>query len=248
MRRVAIITEGQTEYIFTREFLFRIINPAKMSFTCIKLNAYRIERVRDHICPNPEIHFEIINVQNDERVLYYIKQNEQNLVEQGKYDEIIGLRDMYSFEYTKQSPDGIDDNITEKEKGKHNLIIQSMKYKDRIKLYYGIMEIEAWFLSMFNIFSKICSELSVQNIKSQLGYDLSIIDPQNEFFKPSQQVNDIFMLCGWTYNKKLGDIEKITSQMDITDFNIATENNRCNSFNVFFQDFLKDFHPFLLYN
>ncbi len=178
MRRIAVITEGQTEYIFIREFLFRIIDPSKLSLTCVKLNSYRREHVRKYSCPSPEIHFEIINVQNDERVLYYIKQVERNYIEKGLYDEIIGLRDMYSAEYVKQSPNGINDDVTKKEKRRHNSLIQSMTYSDRIKLYYGVMEIEAWFLSMYSIFHKIHAILSVQYIQSQLGYDLSIINPQ----------------------------------------------------------------------
>ena len=62
MKRIAIITEGQTEYIFIREFLFLIIDPSKLSLTCSKSNSDRIEHVRSYSCPNPEIHFEIINV------------------------------------------------------------------------------------------------------------------------------------------------------------------------------------------
>ena len=146
MKRIVVITEGQTEYVFVREFLFRIIDPSKLSLTCIKLNGYRREHVRSYKCPSPEIHFDIINVQNDERVLNYIKQVEQNFIEKGLYDKIIGLRDMYSKEYVKQSPSGINDDITTREKERHNSMIQSRTYNDRIKLYYGEMEIEAWFL------------------------------------------------------------------------------------------------------
>ncbi len=246
MKRIAIITEGQTEYIFAREFILRIIDPSKLSFTCVKLNSYRREYVRSYSCPSPKVHFEIINVQNDERVLNYIKQVERNFIEKGLYDKIIGLRDMYSEEYVKQSPSGINDDVTKREKIKHNSLIQLMTYKDRIKLYYSIMEIEAWFLSMNSIFQKIHSSLSVQYIESQLGYDLSIIDPQTEFFKPSEQIIEIFDLCGWKYDKKLSDSEKITSKMKVTDFDVARENNKCSSFNIFYQDFIKNFNSFIL--
>ncbi len=246
MKRIAIITEGQTEYIFIREFLLRIINPSKLSYTCVKLNSYRREHVRSYSCPSPEIHFEIINVQNDERVLNYIKQVEKNFIEKGLYDKIIGLRDMYSKEYVKQSPYGINDDVTKKEEEKHNSIIQSMTYGARIKLYYGVMEIEAWFLSMYGIFQKIHPTLSVEHIEANLGYDLSTIDPQKEFFKPTKQINEIFELYGSKYDKKLGDTEKITCKMEVIDFDVARENERCSSFDLFYQDFIKNFNSFVI--
>lgn len=246
MKRIAIITEGQTEYIFIREFILRIIDPSKLSFTCVKLNSYRREHVRSYSCPTPEVHFEIINVQNDDRVLNYIKQVEKAFIEEGLYDGIIGLRDMYSKEYAKQSPGRINDDITKQEKERHNSLIRSMTYNDRIKLYYGVMEIEAWFLSMHRIFPKIHPNLSVQYIEAHLGYDLSIIDPQIEFFQPSKQINEVFNLCGWIYDKHLSDSEKITSKMEVSDFDVATENNRCSSFGIFYQDFITNFDSFII--
>jgi len=235
MKRVAIIAEGQTEAIFVRELLFRVIDPSEFSFSYIKLNADRMERVREYSSPNPEIHFQIINVQNDERVLSVIKDMETGLVESGLFGKILGIRDMYSQEYDDLSNGAINDHITTKIMEKQNDIIQTMTYRNIIKLYYCIMEIEAWFLSMYNVFLKLDPKLTVEYIEENLGFNLKRIDPQKEFFKPSRQLNEIFELCQWKYRKSEDNIEKFVSRIEVTDIDNAKENNRCSCFNDFYQ-------------
>lgn len=236
MKRVVVITEGQTEVIFVRALLLRLFDPSKISFECITLNADKMQRVREYEGYCPEVHYEIINVQNDERVLAKIKEMEVSLVEKGRYDKIIGLRDMYSSEYDKRSHGVIDRNLTKQIMDEQNAIIAGMRYKSMIRLHYCIMEIEAWFLSMYNLFQKIHSDLSADNIASKLGYDLRVIDPQEKFFKPSKNLSDIFELVGGEYKKKKSDVEGITSKMDIKDFENAREENRCSCFNDFCQE------------
>jgi len=236
MKRIAVFAEGQTEAIFIREFLLRLIDPSKLSYSYIKLNADIMQRVREYSCPNPEVHFDIINVQNDEKVLTVIKETEKSLIERGQYEKIIGLRDMYSGEYDKRSHGRINDNVTNQIMNIHKSIIQTMRYSNRIKLYYCIMEIEAWFLSMYNVFPRIDSTLSADYIASHLGFDLRVIDPQKAFFKPSRELHKIFELCGLEYKKKKGDVEKITSKIEVQDFDDARENDRCGCFDVFYRE------------
>ena len=97
---------------------------------------------------------------------------------------IIGLRDMYSEAYEKLSRGVINDDISNQFIQNHNSTIQKMTYQDRIKLYFAIMEIEAWFLAMYDIFQRIDSVLTIEYIEEKLGFDLRRIDPQGEFFKP----------------------------------------------------------------
>jgi uncharacterized protein YegL len=61
--------------------------------------------------PNAEVHFKIINVGNDEKVLDAIEENESQLLKQG-FNKIIGLRDMYSKAYRKKSKKVIDNDVT----------------------------------------------------------------------------------------------------------------------------------------
>ena len=237
MRKVAIFAEGQTELIFVRDFLLRLIDNSKLSLECLELLAYKPSKVPySYSCPNPEIHFMIINVHGDEGVLSSIRLREKTLIEEGGYEKIIGLRDMYSGAYRKLSPRAINDDISNQFIQSHNLTIQKMTYRDRIKLYFAIMEIEAWFLAMYNIFQRIDSVLTVEYIEEKLGFNLKRIDPQEEFFKPSSQVRDLFLLSGRQYDKKESDINNITSKMELADFDNATENDRCKCFDAFYQE------------
>lgn len=237
MRKVAIFAEGQTELIFARDFLLRLIDPSKLSLECWELLAHKLSRVPYlYSCPNPEMHFMIINVHGDEGVLSSIWEREKSLIEKSGYEMIIGLRDMYSEAYKKLSRGVINDDISNQFIQSHNSTIQKMTYQDRIKLYFAIMEIEAWFLAMYNIFQRIDSALTVEYIEEKLGFDLRRIDPQEEFFKPSNQVRDVLLLSGRQYDKKESDIENITSKMILADFDNAVENNRCECFDTFYQE------------
>ncbi len=237
MRKVAIFTEGQTELIFVRDFLFRLVDPSKLSIECYELLAHNLSYVPfPYSSSSPEVHFFIIDAHGDKGVLSAIREREKDLIQKGGYEKIIGLRDMYSEDYKKLSPRAINDSITQKLIQSYNLTIQNMTYSTKIKLYLAIMEIEAWFLAMYNIFERIDSVLTVEYIEEKLGFDLRRIDPQEEFFKPSDQVRDVFLLSGRQYDKKERDIENITSKMELADFNNATENNRCSCFDAFYQE------------
>ncbi|TET43382.1 MAG: DUF4276 family protein [Dehalococcoidia bacterium] len=237
MKRIAIFTEGQTELIFIRHFLLKVLDPSKLSFECYELISHQPFTV-PYRYPNPsaEIHFLILNVHGDEGVLSSIKEREKKMVEGSGYDRIIGLRDMYCYEYVKRSPGVINDEISNLIIHRQNQIVRDMKHSDRIKLFFAIMEIEAWFLGMYNLFKKIDSVLTVEHIKQKLGIDLTTTDPQKQFYKPSDQVNDIFQLCGCEYKKKRDEIESICSNMDYSDFDTTRENNRCSCFDDFRQE------------
>jgi len=238
MKKVAIFTEGQAELIFVREVLLRFFNPSKLSFKCTKLCAQSfIDVPYDYSCPEPEIHFLLINVQNDERVISAIKDREKGLIERG-YEKIIGLRDMYSQAYDKRSHGVIDDNVSRQFIEAAESTIRAMQYSARIKLYFSIMEIEAWFLSMYNIFKRYDSGLSAENIKRKLSFDLRRIDPEKEFFRPSNEVKAVYSLIGLKYDKKSGDIERIARKMDCQDFLDALDGGRCKCFDLFCQEIL----------
>jgi len=237
MKKVAIFTEGKTELIFVRELLLRLIDPSKTSLECMELLAYKLTPVPyRHYCPNPELYFLIINVHGDEAVISYIRDREKSLVEESGYEKILGLRDMYCDDYRRLSPSGINESVSKQLIQSRNSTIQNMNYPNRIKLHFAIMEIEAWFLAMYNIFQKIDSRLTNDFIQQELGIDLKNIDPQTEFFKPSEQVNDIFLLCERRYDKKIGDCELICSRMELVDFDNAKENGRCENFDAFYQE------------
>lgn len=238
MQKIAVFTEGQTELIFVRELLLRVIDNSKLSFQCLVLRAGNSLNVPyEYRCPDPEVHFEIVNVQGDEMVLSAIADAQEGLAKRG-YERIIGLRDMYSSAYEKRSPGAIDDNVSREFIHRSKSAINSMTHGSMVRVYFAIMEIEAWFLAMYNLFQELNPVLSVDHIKHELGFDLRTIDPQKAFFKPSDQLQRIFALVGCRYAKKKGDIESIARRMSLEHFDCAKENGRCRCFDDFYQEIM----------
>ncbi len=233
MRKIALFVEGQSELIFARQLLLAVFGNTKLSFECFKLEAGGSSGVPySYSPPDPEVHFQIVNVQGDDGVVSAIRARQQRLVATG-YEKILGLRDMYSRAYKKRSPGIIDDNVCQAFIQQHDTLVQSLPNCDRIKICFAIMELEAWFLSMYNLFGKIDPKLSCDYIAEMLGFDLRAVAPEKEFYKPSGQVNDILMLAGRHYDKSKSDVEGITSRMELSDFANAIENGRCKAFEAF---------------
>ncbi len=239
MKTIAIFAEGLTEQVFVREFLLRIFDPAKLSFECLELKAHRYSAV-PYKYPNPDaaIHFMILDVHGDEGVLSSIKEREKELIEKRRYDRIIGIRDMYTAAYVKRSPGRIKDSVTKDFIRNHNEIIRNMTYPERISFHFAIMEVEAWFLGMYNLFNRIDPILTADYIREKLGIDLIATDPQKEFYKPSQQVSTICELCGRSYSKKRDEVESVCRKMKSEDFENAKENGRCQCFAELYQDII----------
>lgn len=236
LKKIAIFTEGQTELIFVRWFLLRLIDNSKLSFECRELLAHKESPVPyKHFCPDPQIYFRIINVHGEEGVLSSIREREKQFINAG-YDEIIGLRDMYSETYLKLSPKRINGVITNMIINNHQSTIRKMTNWNRIKLYFAIMEVEAWFLGMYNLFQKIDPILTVEFIRQNLNIDLKTTDPQKKFYKPSDQLDSIYALCERKYGKKRDEIESICSKMELADYYNARENGRCKCFDAFYQE------------
>ena len=235
MKRIAIFTEGQAELIFVRDFLLKIGNLNKISFECVKLHAGNETPVEyDYNNPLSKIHFLIINVQNDNKVLSAILEKEKFLFSKKKYQRIIGLRDMYSRKYREISPGKIDKKIIKEVIEAVNEVLEEQATdSDKIGFYFSIMEIESWILAMYNLFEKINEGLTVDHIQDELGFNLREIDPQLKFYKPSNQLSQIFQLVGESYEKKRKDIERICAQISLDDYQEAVEKGRCKSFSLF---------------
>jgi hypothetical protein len=234
MKKIAIFTEGQSGLIFVRKLLLTIIDNSVLSFQCLKLFSDREHEV-PYTYPNPNsnVHFLIVNAGNDSKVLSAIKDREERLINKG-YEKIIGLRDMYSAEYHKLSPKVINDRVLRQFIERASGIIQTMTHPDKIVICFSIMELEAWFLSMYTIFRKIKPALSVEYIDRQLGINLRTIDPQKQFYKPSVQLEKVLDLCGIRYDKTEHDVEMITSKIESGDFEVAIENGRFEKLKMFY--------------
>lgn len=239
MSKIAIFVEGQAELIFLRHFLPLVLGWDKISFECWGLYANRTNQVPfKHNSRDAKAHFFILNVGNDEKVLSAIKEREHVFFQRG-YKKIIGLRDMYSGKYRKRSLGKIDETVTRAFiENAHNEIAK-MSEPTRIKLHFAIMELEAWFLGMYNIFELLNPLLGINYIEENLGFDLSAIDPQVTFFKPADTVGDILQLINSRYKKSYADVESICSKIEKAGFSNAFENGKCASFKNFYDEILQ---------
>jgi hypothetical protein len=241
MVRVVIFTEGQSEMIFIRRYLLLTIDNSKLSFNCFKLYSHKLAQVQFYSTfksLDPKIYFLIIDVTGDGSVISAIRERGNNYLESG-YDFVIGIRDLYCEEYEKRSPGRIDGELSKKFIENSIMVLQEKLNLDKVIVIYSIMELEAWFLGMYNLYFKINRELTVENILGKLNLDLRNVDPQKEFYKPTYEIDKIFNLIGMKYEKSVSFLEMITSHMETTDFREAIENGRCENFRIL-QDKLND--------
>ena len=234
MFKLAFFTEGQSEQIFIRHMLLTIIGYDRTNIKCYRLQSRTQSFVPyAHSCPDPYVCCSIFNVGGDEGVLSAIREREKGLFEKG-YHMIIGLRDMYSDKYRRHSSNRIDKSVNRQFINGAQTTIREMSRPDSIKLYFAIMEWEAWILGMYSLFPKINILLTTEYIHENLNIDLKSIDPQAAYFKPSLYLKEILALVGLSYSKSLSDIEGICSKMGETDFEIAIQGNRCGAFRIFY--------------
>jgi hypothetical protein len=239
MKRVVVFTEGQTELLFIRELLIRTINNNDLSFECLELKANRqIPFPYKLNPPTAKIHFLLINVGNDESVISEIKSRGGGYTNKGT--EIIGLRDMYSGIYRKHSKQ-IDPHVIDMMRQSHGNIIEQMINKDLIHFYFAIMEVEAWFLAMYNIFERMDPLLTPQYIRLQLNMDLEHNDPENTYFHPASNLSQILQLAGGSYDKHLGEVLGILSHVIPTVIENLIEIGFCNSFVQFYKEIQREF-------
>lgn len=232
MRKLAIFTEGQGELIFVRHLLSQVIGYERLSFECLALRSDDLFPVPYKYCsPQAIVHFLIVNVGNDERVVSAIAERQAELVNRG-FDEIFGLRDMYSRAYRKRAQ-CVDSAVIQSFIQAQANVIQGMSNAEKIRVFFAIMELEAWLLAMYNLFQKIDSSLTCAYIAEQLGFDLRTTDPEIEFFHPANELAAILDLAGIKYDKSLGQIESILSNMDRADIDGVATSDHCNSFKLF---------------
>jgi hypothetical protein len=236
LKKIAIFTEGQTEQIFTRECLLRIFDPSTISFECLELLNHNLQSVpyKYPQNPNPQvtIYFLLINCHGDEGVLSSIRERERDMIEKG-FKTIFGLRDLYCAKYNELAKGKIDENITLTMKKAHAQTIANMINHDKIGLYYAIMEVESWFLGMYNLFEKIDNSLTIEYIHQQTNFDLRIIDPQSSFYHPTEFLCSVLGLCGMQYSKKRSEVENLCKYIDLDDLDDIVRENRCVSFKEF---------------
>ena len=254
MIKTAIFVEGQAELIFVREMLLRVFDLSDLSFRCHKLlyssddNFFSADYDYDNV--NAAFYFEIINVGNDTWVATQIIDKETLFWNKG-YSRIIGLRDMYSARYLKMTGDkNISPELNHKSiEATNNQISERAIRKANIRFHFAIMEVEAWFLGLKDIFLRLGNDFTLDDIRNNLGFDLNAVDPETTFLHPTEQVKSIMRLIGKEYNKRKSDVEALMAPVTKQDFIDLRDSGKCASFASFWasipneEDFLTLMNP-----
>lgn len=224
VRKVALFVEGYAEQIFVRDFLVKWYDwdSAKVGFNCYTLHADdQQEESYSWGDKDSENYFQILNASNDNKVLSAMLDRADGFHNAG-YTLMIGLRDMFSEEYTKKTSAKhkkrvIDDEINEKYIQGAQMAIQSKSKSIDIHLHYAIMEVEAWLLGMPK-YMEILTEID---------------DPEKEIYHPAAKLAELRKEEGLTYDKHKEEIENIVGNLTKEDYLSLFHSGRCRSFRTF---------------
>jgi hypothetical protein len=234
--KVAIFVEGQTELVFVREYLLKMFDYQNISIECNTLfNDFNL-KTTEYPFPNENAthHFDIYNAGNDNALLSRILRREQYLWNEG-FNQIIGLRDMYSKQYREVTKHSVIDEEINQEfiSGVQKEINKQAKKPENIHFHFAIMEAESWILGFHSSFTELSAKLTSDYIKSNLGFDLKAVDPETTFFHPAKTLQEIYKLIDENYNKSKGNIEAIMSRLCKEDFEKLSKSGKCKSFDKF---------------
>lgn len=234
-RKIAIFVEGQTEYIFVRDFLcaWYEYDVQKLGLECYQFNGNNKNTIPYPFGSKDSENFYLIyNVGNDRSVVSKMLKEVPRLQNCG-YNQIVGLNDMYGDDYHASVKNRqIDINIIQKFKNERNRVIQMKKLDHLVKSYFAIMEVEAWFLGMYEYLQTIDPRLTPELIKAKLGTDVTD-DPEVTVYHPAKLLNDIYNLVGKNYDKHEREICAITSVLSKTSYTELRKSGKCQSFKDF---------------
>lgn len=239
-RKIAVFVEGQTEYIFVRDFLctWYEYDAQKLELECYQFKGSQANSVPYPFGTRDSENFYLIyNVGNDQTVMSKMLKEAPRLLNNG-YDLIVGLNDMYCDNYhicVKNRQ--IDSKVNEKFKNTRNDIIHKQGLDKVMKSHFAIMEVEAWFLGMYSYLQKINPKLTPELIQAQLGTDITQ-DPEITIYHPAKLLNDIYQLEKMQYGKHANDACAITSALEKEDYLHLIESGKCQSFKEFINDII----------
>lgn len=245
MRKVAVFVEGKAELRLVRDFLLNTYNWVNIGVECYELHASNLTYTQYHY-PEEEAsrrtceHFyQIVNVGTDASVLSVIRKRLLSLYREN-FEKVIGLRDMYcdDYHYACGTPRRIMADINQSFIDGHNSIIQTFPDAEKVKFFFAIMEVEAWFLAIPELFTRIDSRLTPEYIQEKLNVNLAN-DPETNIYHPAKTLGEILGLVGRKYGKHEHDISGILSHITPDDFEELMLNpNKCASFTAFIEELL----------
>ncbi len=207
MHRIAIFVEGQTEQIFIERLIKEIAGNIGIVFDRRKAtggSSYPRRMISlKTISKNLKDGFYVLIVDStgEQSVASDINDQYNSLISKN-YKAIVGIRDVYpnfSFQEITQLRTRLSS---------HQEIIPFPP-----QFVLAIMEIEAWFLAEYSHFEKLDSRLTIEKIKTEMGFDPRA-DDMMQRPHPAEDLKNIYGLCCKTYNKSKSTVETVVSLLD----------------------------------
>lgn len=243
--KVAVFVEGQTEQIFVSDFLLKWYNydDAIIGFECVAARGTTLFRggYTTYGSPASENFFLIRNIGNDESVISRMQEEAENMIEKG-YRLIIGLRDMYSQDYSNKvrtSPKRIDQQLNQRYIDSAKGVLANHPQACLLRIHHAIMEVEAWLLGMPSCLLGLDSAITTDYIRSQ-GYTfVDDQDPETTLFHPTAEIAKLGRSLNiQPYHKHNYEIINMCNHLKRSDYESLMQSGKCQSFNLFAQELL----------
>jgi hypothetical protein len=193
MHKLAIFVEGLTEQVFAEEFLVEIAGRKHLAIEkrLAHGGAKHNRRLTQISFAAPEracTHYVlIVNCSADNRVKSDIRDQYHGLIRAG-YNAIVGILDVYPN--PRESIPRLRSGL------KYGLKTNPVE----VCFIFGVMEMETWFISEHTHFEKLDKGLTLDLIRTKLGFDPSSDDIQRRDH-PAQDLHEIYHLVGLAYKK-----------------------------------------------
>ncbi|MDM8543409.1 DUF4276 family protein [Desulfococcaceae bacterium HSG9] len=205
MIKIGIFVEGQTERIFVVKFLSEYLG-GEHNFSrteIINLGSKGTKIITERNFPHADFYFLIFDTTGDGNVVPAILERADNMIKNRGFRYILALEDLY-------------DRPRNKKKyvlNQFNRLTAKFTFQDRLKLILAIMEIEAWFLADYNLFSRLNSIATPKFINQELNINLIDKNPES-YNHPAEIINKIYKLCGMKYKKREQQTYNIVYNVD----------------------------------
>ena len=244
--KYAVYVEGLSELLFVADVLqkYSYFDSTICGFHCVNLTAdvYNWLNNPKQGDGNSKNFYQIVNVNNDNRVISKLNKDIPSLQRQG-FNVIIGLKDVFGEAYevlTNGHPNVVRNKIEQL------YAIQNDVLKTHVgdcRLHFAIMEYEAWMLALIEnyVISKGQNLLELYD-KFGLKNDF---DPEVDICHPYPLVQKIFKACGRDYHKHDSDCLSFLSTLTKDDYEKLRYSGRCASFGKFLDSLLGGECPIL---
>lgn len=243
--KYAIYVEGQAEMLFVADVLqkYSEYDRNKIGFKCITLVADIYEKIKypEQDNKDAENYYQIVNVNNDDKVISKLNRDIPNLLNQG-FQIIVGLKDVYGKAYELLCKNAVVDRpLIERLYTKQSQNIESRNAD--VRLHFSIMEYEAWMLALIGNYIQIKGK-TIPEVEEALSLDLSQ-DFEETVYHPTSKVKAIFDLLGEKYGKHEGNDRSFLSSLTKEDYEILRISGRSASFSKFMDSLFGNQKPAL---